>query len=399
MSDENDKSIVVKNILKIAGFVLLVILVIAVLFVGGVFAVKVYKDEKETDMLQNEGYVNLVKAQDCKLNVITYGNEEGNHRIVALAGMGASEFPVAGRHMTDQLSDDNLIVYVDRPGYGLSDDTRKEMTTELIVENYRAALQNAEIEAPYILMPHSIAGAYASYWESKYPNEIEAVVFLDVTQLKDGNVFDDPESLAFDENKEKWKVVACHLGLHRLNVRGFWFPLPDPFDDNEQEIADALVVHHGETYAVLSEQANLNENCKTAWDSIVTNDIPKLYIDASYSTRTKEDFEETEKWVNAAKIKSGIPVPPVHRTDEELKEVVDRISNESQESFENTITPYMDKLGACEYEPIPGYHYIFEQKPDECAQAINEFLDKIGAKHPSTSKDDDKLPVLPEPDK
>lgn len=50
-------------------------------------------------------------------------------------------------------------VFVDRAGHGFSDDTENEMTPEYIVEDYRKALKNAGIKAPYILMPHSIGGA------------------------------------------------------------------------------------------------------------------------------------------------------------------------------------------------------------------------------------------------
>lgn len=34
-------------------------------------------------------------------------------------------------------------------------------------------------------MPHSIGGAYATYWCSQYPEEIEAIVFVDGSQLSE----------------------------------------------------------------------------------------------------------------------------------------------------------------------------------------------------------------------
>ena len=79
--------------------------------------------------------------------------------------------------MTAELEKDGLVVFVDRAGYGFSEDTEQEMTLEAIVEDYRKALKNAGIKPPYILLPHSIGGAYANYWVSHYSEEIEAVVF------------------------------------------------------------------------------------------------------------------------------------------------------------------------------------------------------------------------------
>lgn len=43
-------------------------------------------------------------------------------------------------------------------------------------------IQKAEIQATYVLMAHSIGGAYANRWSSKYPEEIEGIVFVDGSQ-------------------------------------------------------------------------------------------------------------------------------------------------------------------------------------------------------------------------
>ena len=96
-----------------------------------------------------------------------------------------ADYSVTERRMTECLEKENTVVFIDRAGYGLSDDTDNEMTIDYRVEDYRKALNNAGVKAPYVLMPHSIGGAYASYWVSKYPDEIEAIVFLDGTQLSD----------------------------------------------------------------------------------------------------------------------------------------------------------------------------------------------------------------------
>ena len=89
---------------------------------------------------------------DYSLNVAIFGNENGKHTIVGLAGLGMGEYSVSARQMTACLEEDNLVVFVDRAGYGLSDDTNKEMTVENIVEDYRMALKNSGIDAPYVLM-------------------------------------------------------------------------------------------------------------------------------------------------------------------------------------------------------------------------------------------------------
>lgn len=152
-----------ERIAKIISRILIILLAALMLFTLVTFVIHRVKTAKEIELLKEKGYYNPISVGD---------------------------YSITEREMTSVLENDNMVVFIDRAGYGLSDDTDNEMTLEYIVEDYRSALKNAGIDAPYILMPHSIGGAYANYWISKYPNEIEAVVFLDGTQLSDA-VFDE----------------------------------------------------------------------------------------------------------------------------------------------------------------------------------------------------------------
>lgn len=42
------------------------------------------------------------------------------------------------------------------------------------------ALDKAGIQDPYVLCPHSLSGLEALYWAQKYPDEVEAIVGLDM---------------------------------------------------------------------------------------------------------------------------------------------------------------------------------------------------------------------------
>ena len=41
------------------------------------------------------------------------------------------------------------------------------------------------------------------------------------------------------------------------------------------------------------------------------------------------------------------------------------------------LTAFLEKLGACEEVNIPGSHFIYTQKPDEVAKAIEDLLARI----------------------
>ncbi|MBO2533307.1 MAG: hypothetical protein CW342_10555 [Thermoactinomycetaceae bacterium] len=57
--------------------------------------------------------------------------------------------------------------------------TNREQTVENIVQEIRHALKEADIQGPYILMPHSISGVYSMYYANTYPDEVKAVMGID----------------------------------------------------------------------------------------------------------------------------------------------------------------------------------------------------------------------------
>lgn len=196
---------------RIAG-VLLILLAVIFLFVLGTFIFHRISSAREYELLDEKGYYCPVSVGDYSLNVSRFGNENGKHTIVGLAGLGVGDFSVTARQMTACLEEDDLVVFVDRAGYGFSDDTDHEMTLDYIVEDYRKALQNSGLEAPYILMAHSIGGAYANYWASNYPEEIEAVVLWTEVSFRQTHSQMNPKKL--------WTSEIRHLLSLQSSVSG-----------------------------------------------------------------------------------------------------------------------------------------------------------------------------------
>lgn len=356
---------------KIIGRVLLILLAVIVLFVAGVFVVHRVKTGKEIALLKEKGYYNPVSVGDYSLNVARFGNEKGHHTIVGLAGLGMGDYAVTARQMTAPLEEDNLFVFVDRAGYGFSDDTNNEMTLEYIVEDYRKALKNSGLEAPYILMAHSIGGAYANFWVSNYPEEIEAVVFVDGSQLS-ANAFEEEPEKAVGFGDRALALLA-KMGFSRFVLRTYSYLYPDNFSDEEQYLGDALSLLTLDSIAPISESRIIARNAGDAFNGIITNDVPKLYICASWGIETKEDLIEYNKWVNRQIEKNhldGAPRPEEFADGETL----DNILKQFEEARRDIIYPYAEKMGNCKVVLLPGDHMIFEQKPAECAEIIQNFI-------------------------
>ncbi len=361
------------KIVKILLRVVIVFLMVIVLFFIGTYVYHSIKMKKEIALLKEEGYYNPVSVGDYSLNVAKFGNQNGEHTIVGMAGLGMGDYSVAARQMTACLEEDNLVVFVDRAGYGFSDDTENEMTLEYIVEDYRKALKNAGIEAPYILMPHSIGGAYANYWVSKYPEEIEAILFVDGSQLS---------ADAFEENEayevgieDKALAFLAKAGFSRFVLRNYFYHYPDNYTKEEQRLGDALMFMTLDSIAPISEDAKLAENAQTAFNEIITNDVPKLYICASWGYETKADVIETNEWTNRQIEINNLDfeLRPLEYEDDDLAEILASY----QKAREETIYPYAEKMGNCEVICLAGDHMIYEQKPEECGTIIKDFIDGL----------------------
>lgn len=123
-------------------------------------------------------YGTKIKVGKGKINVYVEGH--GKHTIVVLSGAGVTSPVLEYRPIYRKLSDKYKIVVIEKSGYGLSESTGTDRTIENMVSESREALKGAGIEPPYILMPHSYSGFEAIYWANSFPDEVSAVLSIDM---------------------------------------------------------------------------------------------------------------------------------------------------------------------------------------------------------------------------
>ena len=359
---------IIKKILRITGKVLLILLLLIVLLIlimSAVYHIKLDNVEKQ---LKGAGYYNPVSVGDHSLNMYSCGNENGKHTIIALAGWGDGEMFLGWRQMTAEIEKDDRLIFLDRAGYGLSDDSKQDMTPESVVEDYRTALKNAGVEAPYLLMGHSLGGLYATYWESRYPDEIEAVVFLDGTFC-----FEIPEEEQLDGGMAAALMpVIEKLGFAPFVIKSDYGRFLDILPEEPKEQAIYLMSRTLGASAVIDEINKVDWYCDTVWKEMEPTDIPKCYIEATFGYHTKEDF--INDGLSASSL-IGIYVDPSMKDADENTIYEEALRLIEQRRTEWT-EPYYEKLGNCEVVNLPGDHVIFLDKPDECSRIIKEFIER-----------------------
>lgn len=153
-------------------------IIIAIIFVFVILSFAHHKicSAKEKDLLTPLG--KLVEVNGHNMSVYTEG--EGDKTLVFLSGSGTCSPILDFKSLYSLLSDKYRIVVVEKFGYGFSDVVDENRDIDTLLNETRMALDKAGIESPYVLCPHSMSGLEALYWAQKYPEEVEAIIGLDM---------------------------------------------------------------------------------------------------------------------------------------------------------------------------------------------------------------------------
>ena len=195
----------------------LVLLIVLVVLIGAVFIYnKIMLASEEPLMQQQIGQ--YVEVDGHKMNVYTEGT--GEHTLLFLSGSGTAAPVLDFKSLYTLLSDDYKIVVIEKFGYGFSDVVDTERSFETILRQDREALAKAGIEGPFVLCPHSMSGLEAIMWAQDYPDEVEAIVGLDMAVPAFYYGYDFDATLRF----EKFSAFARDLGIVRFYYSDSYLP-------------------------------------------------------------------------------------------------------------------------------------------------------------------------------
>ncbi len=356
----------------VIGFVigiLIVIVLFGVVFVGNKIALN-----NEESTLKKGKLINYVEVEDVKMNYRRFGNPtSGKHNIITISDYNDDVFSVTSEMLTKGLLTGLEVIALDRPGYGFSDDTIKEQTVDVIVNQYRKALQKAGFNPPYILMSEGFGGVYATYWLMNYEDEIEGIIYI--------NPYIIPEPEEIEKNKNKYGPDKDQASYASINWFGFnrifmnfkdikpWVGLDDPYD----KYAHALAYKNMYSMAKYSEKRNEYDNLLKTSKIIRKTEVPKLFM--SSILEDSHEAEEYFLYLNGLYKKSGSKEP--YRTDyENIDYYFGQYQKKYKDYKEEVIMPFVDRLDHVRYANIPGYSKIYLQKPDDVRTVMKYYLSR-----------------------
>ncbi|WP_286166068.1 alpha/beta fold hydrolase [Peribacillus frigoritolerans] len=239
----------------------------------------------------------LVEVDGKKMHVYTKG--DGENTIVLLSGLGTAAPVLDFEPLINELAKHNKIVVAEPFGYGWSDLTNKKRTVENIVEELRTALKNANIEGPYILMPHSVSGIYTMYYANKYPEEIKGIIGIDLTLPKALEYFNEsPPKLP------KYLSFIARTGIARLAlsiIPNDFLPIAHAgtYSEENLKMTKTISAWKGYNQNVVNEANELKNNIKKTKDISFPPNIPVMIFtpdkkEANGEGRSNRTFYQTQ---------------------------------------------------------------------------------------------------------
>lgn len=270
---------------KIMRVITIIIVILAVLFLL-IYINHRIRFAKESALRVPLGQIVEVNGH----NMSVYIEGKGETTLVFMSGGGTCCPILDFKSLYSLLCDDYQVAVVEKFGYGFSDIVDTGRDIDSILEDTRAALEAAGLNAPYVLCPHSMSGLEALYWAQKYPDEVTAIIGLDmaVPQYYDTMNINIPTM--------RFASWAAGTGVTRLipGIAESDAIQHGTLSDEEKEIYRAVFYSRTATVTMINECAAVKENAKKV-ESAGVPQVPMLLFISDGSGGTGFDKETWRK--------------------------------------------------------------------------------------------------------
>lgn len=285
-----------KKTIKILKKIFISISAVLILTLVLIYIYHSFQLNKEAALLKGEG--TWTQIGNKKMNVYSEGSGEDTYVFMPGSGIAAPVYEMKGLY--SKFSMENKIAVLERAGYGYSDVFHDGRDIDTILEQSRQALIQSGHNPPYILMPHSLSGLEAIYWAQKYPNEVKAIIAIDVGLPQQ---YATAKMNIGDSLTVRGMGMLTKIGLHRL--------VPSAAFNPEVIQQSFLTEEEKDRYKAQSYKQVFNEdmvqellqsyaNGKKSMDLPVPKQTPILFLDAiadqyknsETTKRKKQDYEE-----------------------------------------------------------------------------------------------------------
>lgn len=243
---------------------------------------RIFHSSKEKSLRTPIG--EMVTVNGHKMSIYVEG--EGDKTLVFMSGGGTCSPILDFKSLYSLLSDDYRIVVVEKFGYGFSDIVDESREIEKILNETRTALDKAGIAGPYILCPHSMSGIEALYWSQKYPEEIEAIIGLDMAvpeayEAYNINMF----GIKLGQFAAKTGIIRFIPGIAESDAIKY-----GTLSEKEKEIYRAVFYNRTATVTMINEVKSIKENAQIVGKGTKPNCPMLMFISNGEGTGWNTDM-------------------------------------------------------------------------------------------------------------
>ncbi|GLZ81308.1 hypothetical protein Afil01_61150 [Actinorhabdospora filicis] len=168
--------------------------------------------------------------------VFVHREGEGGPAVVFLPGASAIGLNYYG--LQRRVAEFTTAVIYDRGGSGYSDSMPLPRSAEDVATELRDLLHAQDIPAPYVLVAHSLGGAYAQRFAQLFPDEVAGLVWLDAFHSDWDDYMPEEASIAAGE---RMAPPVEQLRQALPFIRDF---VAETYADYPADLRDAVVDYH-----------------------------------------------------------------------------------------------------------------------------------------------------------
>ncbi len=344
-----------KQIHSISKWILIIL--IGSLVVNGLVFTCVYinhssKLKKEARYLKMPGQNYSIDGYS--MHIYETGNPDAKETLLFMHGTMATDSVIALRPLFDELEEDYRILYIDRFGNGYSDVSGLPRDVDTMLSQTRRLLEAAGYSGPYVLVPYYSAGLEALYWVKQYPEEVSAIVGIDMTYPARYKEYADNWDIS---GVQKLYYQLCKVGVHRFVKSAYPDNAYNLYTKEEMETRKALISKACYTEDMYNEDYMIYENAKTVGLDYFPEELPMLQL---VSNKIMEPYlsQDTE-------LKEQLEAAKEQDPDLDLAAIYNKETMDYFAGFQN--------VSAVE---VPGPVKLYEYCPDRVAEEIRNFLEK-----------------------
>lgn len=317
---------------KVAGIAGLIVVVVIGLFVLVSFVRHRVLLKEEAERFESD--VQRLDVNAAKLVVHMEG--DGPVTLVFLSGHGTTHPVLDFKPLWSRLVDQYRIVVVERPGYGWSDITNAPRDVATVLSETRGALDAAGVEGPYVLVPHSMAGLEALYWAQEHPDEVTAIVGLDLVVPEAVELLPEPGSAALG-----LMSLVSRIGLSRWMPEDqlyAMFPVlsSEALSESEQERYVAAFFRTSYSRPMIEEIHQLSANADVVSEGTLSSSLPILCFISTQQAELVDGWEEALSTLVSAQVDGTVV----------LMDTGHYLHHEESERLVEDIIPFIERVTA-----------------------------------------------------